>query len=169
MSAQARGPATTIGTGIDPGILLQQPQHTKGTAIVLSGGSAKGDFEVGAVRCLYNRGVRPKILCGTSVGSVNALKLAEGEDTLRRARRPQAMCAASRGLKKSGCSSLRIRICGNSNLALPPYSTVWRTCRRKWRKSRQRQGPSAPLRSAASSLRSLGFPALFPSRRNFRT
>ena len=34
---------------------------------------------------------------------------------LRSARRPQAMCAA-----KSGCSSLRIRICGNSNLALPP-------------------------------------------------
>src|SRR5690242_8965466 len=66
------GPATT------PIELL--PQHTGGTAIVLSGGGTKGDFEVGAVRCLYEQGIFPKILGGTSVGSVNALKLAEGED-----------------------------------------------------------------------------------------
>ena len=48
-------------------------------AIALSGGAAQGDFEVGAVRYLYDHGIRPKILCGTSVGSINALKLAEGE------------------------------------------------------------------------------------------
>jgi predicted acylesterase/phospholipase RssA len=48
-------------------------------AIVLSGGGAKGSFEVGAVRYLYNQGVRPDILCGTSVGALNAAKLAEGE------------------------------------------------------------------------------------------
>jgi predicted acylesterase/phospholipase RssA len=48
-------------------------------AIALSGGGTKGDFEVGAVRYLYDNGVHPKILCGTSVGSINALKLAEGE------------------------------------------------------------------------------------------
>ncbi len=55
------------------------PRRDAGTAIVLSGGGAKGDFEVGAVRCLYDHGITPKILCGTSVGSINALKLAEGE------------------------------------------------------------------------------------------
>ena len=49
------------------------------TAIVLSGGGAKGDFEVGAVRFLYDHGIRPDIVCGTSVGSINAVKLAEGE------------------------------------------------------------------------------------------
>ena len=49
-------------------------------AIVLSGGGAKGDFEVGAVRYLYDSGVRPDILCGVSVGATNAAKLAEGED-----------------------------------------------------------------------------------------
>ena len=48
-------------------------------ALALSGGAAKGDFEVGVVRYLYDTGVRPQILCGTSVGSINALKLAEGE------------------------------------------------------------------------------------------
>jgi NTE family protein len=50
------------------------------TAICLSGGGAKGDFEVGALRLLYDRGVRPNILAGTSVGAINAVKLAEGED-----------------------------------------------------------------------------------------
>jgi NTE family protein len=50
------------------------------TAIVLSGGGSRGDFEIGAVRCLYDRGVTPSILCGTSVGAINAAKLAEGEN-----------------------------------------------------------------------------------------
>jgi predicted acylesterase/phospholipase RssA len=48
-------------------------------AIVLAGGGAKGSFEVGAVRYLYDQGIRPNILCGTSVGAINAAKLAEGE------------------------------------------------------------------------------------------
>jgi NTE family protein len=69
------GPAQLPGGGIAQPLL-----HAQGTAIVLSGGGAKGDFEVGALRCLYNRGIRPAILCGTSVGSINALKLAEGEN-----------------------------------------------------------------------------------------
>ncbi len=49
------------------------------TALVLSGGGAKGSFQVGALRLLYNRGVRPDILSGCSVGSINSVKLAEGE------------------------------------------------------------------------------------------
>lgn len=49
------------------------------TAIVLSGGGAKGDFEVGVLHYLYSTGIRPDVLCTTSVGSVNGLKLAEGE------------------------------------------------------------------------------------------
>src|SRR5215472_14804088 len=48
-------------------------------AISLSGGGARGDFQVGAVRCLYDHGIQPTLLCTTSVGSVNGLKLAEGE------------------------------------------------------------------------------------------
>ena len=50
------------------------------TAIALSGGAAHGDFEVGVVKYLYNRkNVKPDILCGTSVGAIAAVKLAEGE------------------------------------------------------------------------------------------
>lgn len=48
-------------------------------AFVLSGGGAAGDFEVGAVRLLLQRGLQPAILIGTSVGAINATKLAEGE------------------------------------------------------------------------------------------
>jgi Patatin-like phospholipase len=48
-------------------------------ALVLSGGGATGSFQVGAVRYLYNNRVHPAIICSTSVGAVNGLKLAEGE------------------------------------------------------------------------------------------
>ena len=54
-------------------------QHT---AIVLSGGGAKGSFEVGALlalREIWNE-VRPCIVCGTSVGAINALAVAESLD-----------------------------------------------------------------------------------------
>ena len=43
-------------------------------AISLSGGGAKGDFEVGALRLLYDRGIRPDVLTGSSVGAINAVK-----------------------------------------------------------------------------------------------
>ena len=49
------------------------------TAFSLSGGGSKGDFEVGALHFLYRNGIQPDIICTTSVGSVNGLKLAEGE------------------------------------------------------------------------------------------
>jgi predicted acylesterase/phospholipase RssA len=54
---------------------------TQTTAIVLSGGGAKGDFEVGALNFLYGAGISPQLLCGTSVGAINAAKLAEGTPT----------------------------------------------------------------------------------------
>ena len=50
------------------------------TAFCLSGGGSHGDFQMGAIEFLYEQGIRPQILCGTSVGAINAAKLAEGED-----------------------------------------------------------------------------------------
>ena len=47
-------------------------------ALVLSGGGSKGDFEVGVVRYLSDHNIVPNIVCSTSVGSVSALKVAEG-------------------------------------------------------------------------------------------
>ena len=51
-------------------------------AIVLSGGGSQGDFEVGALRYLYAQGIRPDVVCGTSVGAINATALAIGEGGL---------------------------------------------------------------------------------------
>jgi len=50
--------------------------------IVLSGGGAMGDFELGALVALYNRGVRPEIVAGTSVGAINGAAIAQGEGGL---------------------------------------------------------------------------------------
>jgi NTE family protein len=49
-------------------------------AISLSGGAPTGSFQVGALRFIYEnpQGIRPDIICGTSVGAINGVKLAEG-------------------------------------------------------------------------------------------
>jgi len=48
-------------------------------ALVLSGGGAKGCFQLGAAWYLYRAArLRPTLISGTSVGAVNGLKLAEG-------------------------------------------------------------------------------------------
>jgi len=54
------------------------------TAIVLSGGGAKGDFEFDALRYLYDQGIRPDIICGTSVGANNESNLLKGRSSRSR-------------------------------------------------------------------------------------
>jgi Patatin-like phospholipase len=50
------------------------------TGFALSGGGAKGSFEVGALKYLMRAaGVHPDVITCTSVGAVNGMKLAEGE------------------------------------------------------------------------------------------
>jgi NTE family protein len=74
------------------------------TAIVLGGGGARGDFEVGALRFLYDQGVMPDVLVGTSVGAINAAKLAEGgpsDDPTR----------GLKGLESIWLSRVQIRTC----------------------------------------------------------
>lgn len=48
------------------------------TALVLSGGGAKGCFEAGAASVLWEQRYQPELICGVSVGAINAAKLAEG-------------------------------------------------------------------------------------------
>ena len=55
----------------------QSPRRTRGegtrrVAFVLSGGASLGAVQVGMVRALFERGIQPDILIGTSVGAVNA-------------------------------------------------------------------------------------------------
>jgi predicted acylesterase/phospholipase RssA len=53
---------------------------TMSSALVLGGGVSKGSWQSGVVPLLYARGIRPDIIVGTSVGSMNGIKLAEGEN-----------------------------------------------------------------------------------------
>ncbi|WP_347304602.1 patatin-like phospholipase family protein (plasmid) [Croceibacterium sp. TMG7-5b_MA50] len=49
-------------------------------AVVLSGGGAKGAFQVGALEALiHDRGVRPDIVVGTSTGAIQALGVAQDD------------------------------------------------------------------------------------------
>ncbi len=47
-------------------------------AVVLSGGGARGAFEVGVLKALRRHGIEPDIYCGTSVGSFNAAMAVSG-------------------------------------------------------------------------------------------
>ncbi|HET7226302.1 MAG TPA: patatin-like phospholipase family protein, partial [Candidatus Eisenbacteria bacterium] len=42
-------------------------------AVVLSGGGALGAYQIGVLRVLEAAGIRPEILCGLSVGAINAV------------------------------------------------------------------------------------------------
>lgn len=50
---------------------LQRP-----LAFVLGGGGARGAFQAGALRALFEAGIKPDILVGTSIGGLNAAYLA---------------------------------------------------------------------------------------------
>ena len=51
---------------------------TSNQGLVLSGGGAKGSFEIGALQYMYENDFCAKVICSTSVGSVNAIQLAHG-------------------------------------------------------------------------------------------
>ncbi|EDM79893.1 hypothetical protein PPSIR1_22666 [Plesiocystis pacifica SIR-1] len=73
-----------VRDGIDPSVLgdvrFNRGRDTRSFdhALVLSGGGAKGAFEVGAALKLWDDGYMPSLICGVSVGAVNGAKLAEG-------------------------------------------------------------------------------------------
>src|SRR5512147_3126131 len=48
----------------------------KSLAFVLGGGGARGALQVGALRALFEAGIKPDLLVGTSIGAVNAAGLA---------------------------------------------------------------------------------------------
>jgi NTE family protein len=48
----------------------------KKLAIVLGGGGARGAMQVGALRALFEAGIKPDLLVGTSIGAINATGLA---------------------------------------------------------------------------------------------
>jgi NTE family protein len=68
------------------------------TAFVLSGGAALGAAQAGMLRALYERGVVPDVLVGTSVGALNAAFVASRPQTVATA---DALARVWRGLRRS--------------------------------------------------------------------
>lgn len=61
----------------------QRTQVAERVALALSGGGTKGDFQIGALRYLYDKQqIDPEIICGTSIGAINSVKLSEGKDAI---------------------------------------------------------------------------------------
>jgi NTE family protein len=68
------------------------------TAFVLSGGASLGAIQVGMLRALYERGIAPDLIVGTSVGAFNAAFIASRPQTVETADRLEAIWV---GLRRS--------------------------------------------------------------------
>ena len=68
------------------------------TAFVLAGGAALGAMQAGMVRALYELGIAPDLLIGTSVGALNAAFLASRPATVATA---EELAAVWRALRRS--------------------------------------------------------------------
>ena len=55
------------------------PAPNETTALVLSGGAARGAYEMGVWQALRELGIRIDMVCGTSIGSMNAYIIALGD------------------------------------------------------------------------------------------
>src|SRR5260370_34261675 len=71
------------------------------TALVLSGGGAKGAYEAGVAAGLVERGLTIRLVAGSSAGAPNAAMIADG--------RPDRLAALWRGLSRDRVDSLRTR------------------------------------------------------------
>src|SRR5512133_3697932 len=60
--------------------------HLPRTAFVLSGGASLGAAQAGMLQALYERGIVPDILVGTSAGALNAAYIASRPQTVTTAR-----------------------------------------------------------------------------------
>src|SRR6266568_4796936 len=75
------------------------------TAFVLAGGAALGAMQAGMVHGLYERGIAPDLLIGTSAGALNAAFLASRPATVATA---EELAAVWRGLRRSDILPLRL-------------------------------------------------------------
>src|SRR6516225_1992551 len=121
MSTSTAGPAA--------GRVAWQPR----TAFVLAGGAALGAMQAGMIHALYERGIAPDLLIGTSAGALNAAFLASRPATVATA---EEMAAVWRGLHRSDILPLR-----------PAWRLTWRGP--AWRMLRR----AAPGRGGRSRCR----------------
>jgi hypothetical protein len=76
---------------VTPFTRIQPPR----TAFVLSGGASLGALQVGMLRALYERGIAPDLLVGTSAGALNAAYVASRPQTVATASELTAACGTT--------------------------------------------------------------------------
>jgi NTE family protein len=75
----------------------RRPTLAPRTAFVLAGGASLGAMQVGMLRALYERGIVPDLLVGTSAGALNAAYIASRPQTVATA---EALARVWRGLHR---------------------------------------------------------------------
>src|SRR3979490_811841 len=93
------------------------------TAFVLSGGASLGALQVGMLDALYERGIVPDVLVGTSVGALNAAFMASRAQTVATAR---ALARVWRDLQREdvfpvSLSALVGGLCGRRDHLVPDH------------------------------------------------
>lgn len=73
------------------------PNRTPTVAFVLSGGASLGAIQVGMLHALYERGIAPDVIVGTSAGAMNGAFIASRPQTVETA---DALAAVWRGLRR---------------------------------------------------------------------
>src|SRR3954452_12058371 len=73
------------------------------TAFVLAGGASLGALQAGMLRALYERGIAPDFLVGTSAGALNAAYVATRPQTVETAK---DLAALWRGLHRQDVSPI---------------------------------------------------------------
>ena len=56
------------------------PERKTKLGLVLSGGGAKGAYEVGVIRALAEYGIEPQVVSGASIGAINGSIVASSSD-----------------------------------------------------------------------------------------
>src|SRR3954454_18829131 len=82
--------------------IQQEPR----TAVVLAGGASLGAMQAGMLRALYERGIQPDLLVGTSAGALNAAFVASRPQIIQTADR---LARVWRGLRRSDVFPLDLR------------------------------------------------------------
>lgn len=82
-------------------------------ALILSGGGGRGAYQAGVYRYLEEVGFRPDIICGTSVGAINTVAIAQG-------------------MKSEDLIALWSEINSDDILRLSFWKTVWRVLTRQF-------------------------------------
>ena len=85
-------------------MVTRGPAGAPRTAFVLAGGAALGAMQAGMVHALYERGIVPDLLVGTSAGALNAAFLASRPATVATA---EALAVIWRGLRRMDVLPLR--------------------------------------------------------------